>query len=71
MASELTAEELEYQILHWDDDLASAVSGVSISFFAAASAAVSLRLLTRKLTKKAFEVEDFLITLALVCLCPT
>ncbi|KAL8748005.1 MAG: hypothetical protein Q9190_000155 [Brigantiaea leucoxantha] len=66
MASQLPKEEVEYQILHWNDNQAPVVSGISIAFFTAASVTVFLRLFARRITSVSLKQDDYLIILALI-----
>lgn len=69
MMATLTPEDIKFQLTHWDEDRGPLVIAVSTTFIAFATIAVVLRLLTRKLILKiSWQVDDYAITVALVCL---
>lgn len=67
MAFPKPPKNVEYQLLHWNDDRAPFVSAYSIASFSAAFIAVSLRLIARKIAKVPLKQDDYLIVVALVC----
>lgn len=66
MVSSLLPGDIEYQLKHYYDNQGGVVTGVSIGFFVGASIAVVLRLLARRFTGAGYELDDYVIIVALV-----
>lgn len=65
--SGITPQEIEFELVHWNDDRGALVITITTIFIVCATIAVVLRLITRRaIIKIAWQLDDYAITLALI-----
>jgi hypothetical protein len=64
MAAQTAA--IQYQLEHWGDDRGPAIIAGSVVLVVVTAIAVALRLVAQKMIKTKFDVDDYLIVVAMV-----